>query len=554
MLDSWATKSRAVASIRAGIVGALLLMVWVASTSAAPQAPGVELGPNHTRQVKPGQTVRYNHTLTNTGTTTDTFLVEVTSAQHWPAELIAGVHPTEALTLSLQVGRQMAASFQVSLTVPPQACGVTEFTVVTATSQLSPTVQDTATDNTIVLCHRYLPLVMRRWPPIPYQPTLDPISNPDGDSNYYVTWTEQPSRLADTYTLEEATDAAFTAGLRNACTTVQQTCLVSGRWAGTYYYRVQGHNSWGYGIYSNIEAVTVLLPDAPTLNAIDNPDGDGSYSVTWSAAARATSYTLQEDTDSAFGSPTIVYDAAGQSWSATSRSPGTYYYRVRANGPTGQSGWSNIQSATVTPPPSDVLVTTSKVFYHTPYDTTYLYVVGVLLNNTSSNQYIDDIVVTFYDAQGAIVGVWGPYPNAYVMSPGQRAPFKDYSSDIPVGWTRYTVEVYHNETSRRPYSFAFSNTNYYYDAYDCLHVVGRITNSDSRPTSFLEVYATLFDTQDNIVNCDSTFPAELDPGESTTFDISICESTAGWAYFELGADSLVWQASADEVDSRAERR
>ena len=319
MLDSRATKSRILASTCVGIIGALLLMVWVTSTSAAPQAPGVEVGPDRTRHATPGQNIRYTHTLTNTGTTTDTFLVEAASTQHWPVELIAGTHPTEALTLSLQVGTQMTASFQVSLTVPPRVCDVTEVTVVTATSQLSPTVRDTAIDQSIVSCKTYLPLVLKRWPPIPYQPTLNPISNPDGDGNYYVTWTEQPSRLADTYVLQEATNAAFTAGLRNVCTTSQQSCLVSSRPAGTYYYRVRGHNSWGYVEYSNVEEATALLPDTPTLNAIDNADGDGTYSVTWSAAARATSYTLQEDTDSAFGSPTIVYNAAGQSWSAGPR-------------------------------------------------------------------------------------------------------------------------------------------------------------------------------------------------------------------------------------------
>jgi hypothetical protein len=258
MLDSWAGKSGAVVTcICAGIIGTLLLMVWIASASAAPQAPGVELGPDHTQQVNPGQTVRYNHTLTNTGTTTDVFLVEATSTQRWPVELIAGIHSTEGLTLSLHVGTQMTASFQVSLTVPPQVCGVTEVTVVTATSQLSPAAQDTAIDQTIVSCKMYLPLVMKRWPPIPYQPTLNPISNPDADGNYYITWTERPSHLADTYTLQEATDAAFTTSLCDVCTTPWQSCSVTNNQPGTYYYRVRGQNTWGYGAWSNLQTVIV---------------------------------------------------------------------------------------------------------------------------------------------------------------------------------------------------------------------------------------------------------------------------------------------------------
>lgn len=155
--------------------------------------------------------------------------------------------------------------------------------------------------------------------------------------------------------MQGATNVAFTTGLREVCTTAQQSCDVSDRLAGTYYYRVRGLNSWEYGGYSNVEAVAVLLPETPTLNPIDNADGDGIYSVTWSTAARAASYTLEEDTDSMFGSSTTVYVGAQASWNATGKVVGAYYYRVRAEGGTGQSGWSNIQSVSVLLPNTPTL-------------------------------------------------------------------------------------------------------------------------------------------------------------------------------------------------------
>ena len=54
----------------------------------------------------------------------------------------------------------------------------------------------------------YLPLVIRRWPPIPDTPVLNPISNSTNGPNYTVSW--QPASLASTYTLQEATNANFT--------------------------------------------------------------------------------------------------------------------------------------------------------------------------------------------------------------------------------------------------------------------------------------------------------------------------------------------------------
>jgi uncharacterized repeat protein (TIGR01451 family) len=318
---------------------------------AGPQTAGVDLGPDRSQQAKPGENITYDHVLTNTGTATDTFSVDVLSTQGWPAGLTSETYPTETQVLTLELGPQISTALQVTLTVPSYARGVTEATLVTATSQLSPTVQDTAIDTTHVPATVYLPLLMRRWPPLPYQPTLHSISNPDGDGSYAVSWTEQPTRHADVYVLQEATNITFTSDVRQACRTTAQSCNVTSWPAGTYYYRVRGHNTWGDGPYSEVQSVTVLPPATPVINPIANGDRDGTYTVTWSATARTTQYQLQRDTDPEFQSAQTVYQGAESSWSETSNQAGTSHFRVQALGPTGQSEWSGPQSVTVVATP-----------------------------------------------------------------------------------------------------------------------------------------------------------------------------------------------------------
>jgi uncharacterized repeat protein (TIGR01451 family) len=89
------------------------------------------------------------------------------------------------------------------------------------------------------------------------------------------------------------------------------------------------------------------IPDTPVLNAISNADGDGNYTVSWSAADLADSYTLQEDDNSSFSSPTTAYTGSSTSWNEIGKATGMYYYRVRANNSWGNSGWSNVRSVTV---------------------------------------------------------------------------------------------------------------------------------------------------------------------------------------------------------------
>ena len=88
----------------------------------------------------------------------------------------------------------------------------------------------------------------------------------------------------------------------------------------------------------------------PTLNAIENADGNGKYTVGWSSVDEANSYTLQEDDNMAFSSPTEVYSGSLRSVSICCRDVGTYYYRVKASTSMADSAWSNIVSTVVTIP------------------------------------------------------------------------------------------------------------------------------------------------------------------------------------------------------------
>jgi hypothetical protein len=177
---------------------------------------------------------------------------------------------------------------------------------------------------------------------------LNPIENAGGGGFYTVNW--PATELAQTYSLEEDGDPAFSSPTEVYTGTERMWSVPApGKTAETYFYRLRGRNTWGYGAYSNVEAVTVRLPDVPVLNPIDNADGNSTYTVTWNLSARATGYALQEDRQSDFSSATTIYAGAETSWLVTGRAPGTYYYRVLATSSVGQSGWSNVQSAAVWP-------------------------------------------------------------------------------------------------------------------------------------------------------------------------------------------------------------
>jgi len=104
----------------------------------------------------------------------------------------------------------------------------------------------------------YFPYIFKRWPPVPYAPTLDNIDNTDEDGNYTVSWSYDYTDISVlTYTLEEATDANFTTNLIEYHPGSSKSQAISDKDAGTYYYRVRGHNEYGGGQWSDVKSATV---------------------------------------------------------------------------------------------------------------------------------------------------------------------------------------------------------------------------------------------------------------------------------------------------------
>jgi hypothetical protein len=111
--------------------------------------------PNHTGLPDPGAQVIYTHTLRNTGTLTDTYQLSWSSTQPWTSV-------SAATPITLTSGQSGLVTVTVNVPNDNSVIGQHDTTVVTATSQISPTLSGTVTDLTLVPRAKiYLPVILR---------------------------------------------------------------------------------------------------------------------------------------------------------------------------------------------------------------------------------------------------------------------------------------------------------------------------------------------------------------------------------------------------------
>lgn len=90
----------------------------------------------------------------------------------------------------------------------------------------------------------YVPITLKRWPPIPEAPTLVPISNPDHSGHYSVMWESVPG--ATEYRVHEDDHPAFSSPSEHTVYEPYTYWLPRPeRGPGTWYYRAKACNHYG---------------------------------------------------------------------------------------------------------------------------------------------------------------------------------------------------------------------------------------------------------------------------------------------------------------------
>ncbi len=112
----------------------------VTDTSVVNHVPGVALAPDRSVTINPDNVITYTHVLTNTGNGPDSFDLAHESDQGWAVQY----------TTPISVGYNQTSTVFVRISVAAGSSGLTDTSIITATSQANTSARAAVTDVTIV--------------------------------------------------------------------------------------------------------------------------------------------------------------------------------------------------------------------------------------------------------------------------------------------------------------------------------------------------------------------------------------------------------------------
>jgi YD repeat-containing protein len=162
--------------------------------------------------------------------------------------------------------------------------------------------------------------------------------NPNNGS-YTVSWGAVAA--ATSYTLQESANGGTWTTVYSGTAT---SSTLSGKAGGSYIYRAEGCIGSTCGAFTS----SATLGVTPALPTVTVPTGtiNGTYTVSWSAPASATAYTVQENLNGGAWT-TIASNTTAASISRPGTTSGSYTYQVSASNASGTRGWAASAAVTV---------------------------------------------------------------------------------------------------------------------------------------------------------------------------------------------------------------
>ena len=167
------------------------------------------------------------------------------------------------------------------------------------------------------------------------------------------------------------------------------------------------------------------------------------------------------------------------------------------------------------------------------------YLVGEVLNETADSLRFVEILATFYDDAGQVVGTGSTFTELSIVKPGSSAPFKLTTLNPPqVG--NYDLRVDYATTTQSPITLEVLGHTGTTDGSGWYRVTGEVRNPHDFAVKFPEIVATFYSATHDVLRVEGVFAEAdlLEPGQVSSFEVVVTEPPADLHYYALQTEAV----------------
>jgi hypothetical protein len=172
-----------------------------------------------------------------------------------------------------------------------------------------------------------------------------------------------------------------------------------------------------------------------------------------------------------------------------------------------------------------------------------LVILGEVANRMDAAQDRVQVVATFFDADGRVLGTKADEVAFTIIPSGARSPFELRATALNIA--AYTVSVEPGiEVELRPETLHIADHRSRNDD-DELVVTGNVRNDGGSAEQFLSVVVGLYDSADRLLRVDDDLVPALPAGASAPFEVSI-ERPRGYHHYKVQVNPAYREKHSDE--------
>jgi hypothetical protein len=167
-------------------------------------------------------------------------------------------------------------------------------------------------------------------------------------------------------------------------------------------------------------------------------------------------------------------------------------------------------------------------------------IVGEVLNNTGDNLRFVEIMASFHDAEGRLLGTGSAFVELTTVEIDGRAPFKLVTQDPPPSSHNYRLHVDYIPTEHGPLHLAIDNHSARKTDSGAFQVTGQVRNSRDFPIRFAEVVASFYNAQDQVIRVEAVLCEQevVEPGQTCRFELTLEDPPVDLSHYKLQAQAI----------------